>query len=74
MHIQALSDSYDLLMGAAQKLNPYQKSFNMNYLAIVKRVFCKYMISCVIKCSGHALFRMHCAQATLQCVIISPPL
>lgn len=46
IQIRALSDSYDLLMGAAQKLNPHQRSFNMNYGGASKKTkcFCKYMI------------------------------
>lgn len=40
IQIQALSDSYDLLMGTAQKINPHQKSFKIyekNYVALINR-------------------------------------
>lgn len=77
IQIQALSDSYDLLMAAAQKLNPHEKSFNMNYLQPLKKTFShKCMIVYNINCSAsqHAWFHMHCAQATLKRVTNSSPL
>lgn len=40
IQIQALSDSNDLLMGAAQKVNPHQKSFNVyeiKHVALINR-------------------------------------
>ena len=35
MTIHALSDSHDLLTGAAQKLNPHQKS--LNHVVLIKK-------------------------------------
>lgn len=62
IQIQALSDSYDLLMAAAQKLNPHEKSFNMNYLQPLKKNFFfshKCLIVHIIKCNASQLLRPH---------------